>query len=177
MQEDLQGGGTFDASGAFRDERWPDGTAAGGSASADSLDSSGDGKKRRAPPTAVTNSNKKVDSADQQQQSSDKDNGLNEVKKPLASPPKSETKSSTEVVTPVAPPIQEPAPAKPVEVDDGLELHAQAVVSTLVAQLVDQDEDQPPPPNAQGSPSPPGLDQWFYRYKKILRITKILVLD
>ena len=157
MQEDLQGGGTFDASGAFRDERWPDGTAAGGSTSADNQDSSGD-KKRR----AVAVNNKKPDgqatSADQQQQPSGKDVPI-EAKKPISSPPKSEPKTS-----------ETPQQAK-VDVDDGLELHAQAVVSTLVAQLVDQDEDQPPPnsANAQGSPSPPNhlapeMDQWFYRY-------------
>ena len=168
MQEDLQGGGTFDASGAFRDERWPDGTAAGGSTSADNQDSSGD-KKRR----AVAVNNKKPDgqatSADQQQQPSGKDVPI-EAKKPISSPPKSEPKTS-ETTAPVAPPNKEPPQQAKVDVDDGLELHAQAVVSTLVAQLVDQDEDQPPPnsANAQGSPSPPNhlapeMDQWFYRY-------------
>lgn len=168
MQEDLQGGGTFDASGAFRDERWPDGTAAGGSASADNLDSSGE-KKRR--PAAVNNkkSDGQATSADQQQQPSGKEVPI-EVKKPISSPPKSEPKSS-EIAAPVAPPNQEPPQPAKGDVDDGLELHAQAVVSTLVAQLVDQeDEDQPPPnsANAQGSPSPPHhlapeMDQWFYR--------------
>lgn len=57
--------------------------------------------------------------------------------------------------------------------EDGLE-HAQAVVSTLVAQLV-EDEDQPKP-----SPSPPNpqlnlsMDQWFYRLNPYLLISLVL---
>lgn len=58
-------------------------------------------------------------------------------------------------------PSPEHVPSQPARIDeDGLE-HAQAVASTLVAQLV-EDEDQP-----KTSPSPPmsnlSMDQWFYR--------------
>jgi hypothetical protein len=59
--------------------------------------------------------------------------------------------------------------------EDGLE-HAQAVVSTLVAQLV-EDEDQPKP-----SPSPPNpqlnlsMDQWFYRLNPYLLISFVSFL-
>jgi hypothetical protein len=90
--------------------------------------------------------------------------------------------SAATVVNSNPPVLRGPSPesssmlSQPIRVDeDGLE-HAQAVVSTLVAQLV-EDEDQPKP-----SPSPPNpqlnlsMDQWFYRLNRYLLISFVLFL-
>lgn len=158
MAEDLQGGGTFDSSGAFRDERWSD-------------EDDGEGKKRRV-------LRKRVDPS--QEGNADDGGGAGDLPTQaidIKEPPAEEASPAIQVASvpavvpvaaavnasPVHPRGPSPESSQPVRVDeDGLE-HAQAVVSTLVAQLV-EDEDQP-----KSSPSPPnpnmGMDQWFYRYK------------
>lgn len=168
VAEDLQGGGTFDSSGAFRDERWSD-------------EDDGEGKKRRVLRKKADPSQENGDEGpdDGVGTNANPASKVSEIKEPLpeelsspssvhlhssASPPTSAalTKAVPVDLSPVhrgtSPDSQS---SQPIRVDeDGLE-HAQAVVSTLVAQLV-EDEDQP-----KSSPSPPnpniGMDQWFYR--------------
>lgn len=172
MAEDLQGGGTFDSSGAFRDERWSD-------------EDDGEGKKRRVLRKRVDPSQDGSGGPEDAKGGVDEDSPTHQAVEIKETQPE----ESVPVVTPVAAvaPISVPVSAvsaqpaaaavnlspvhrgpspesqssQPVRVDeDGLE-HAQAVVSTLVAQLV-EDEDQP-----KSSPSPPNpnnsMDQWFYR--------------
>ena len=153
-EEHLQVGGTFDSSGAFRDERWSD-------------EDDGEGKKRRVLRKKVDPSHDGGDEdapviVDSPSKDSVKEAQMYE--EPAATPP-----SATPVVNSSPPvPVRGPSPdassmlSQPIRVDDdGLEQHAQSVVSTLVAQLV-EDEDQP-----KSSPSPPNpqlsMDQWFYR--------------
>lgn len=155
-EEHLQGGGTFDSSGAFRDERWSD-------------EDDGDGKKRRVlrkridplhdastgaedNSTAISDSPSKTSDQDQLSEESIS------VTVQVGGQPTNRVINSS-------PPVQRgpsPESTQPTRVDeDGLE-HAQAVVSTLVAHLV-EDEEQPKP-----SHSPPNahlsMDQWFYRF-------------
>lgn len=116
-----------------------------------------------------------------------KDPQLHEEPAPPAAPPaatpvqvSAHQISAATVVNSSPPVLRGPSPesssilSQPVRVDeDGLE-HAQAVVSTLVAQLV-EDEDQP-----KSSPSPPNpqlnliMDQWFYRLNRYLLISFVL---
>lgn len=162
--EDMQGGGTFDSSGAFRDERWSD-------------EEDADGKKKRVlkrrehdPQRHVENgTGAETPTAEppiqrvEQSVAEAKDAPGDEP--PSASSPVIAQRPST--ATPpsagAGSPVRRPESTGPVAVrvdEDGLE-HAQAVVSTLVAQLV-EDEDQPKP-----TPSPPvafpGSEQWLYR--------------
>lgn len=162
--EDLQGGGTFDASGAFRDERWGD-------------EDPGSEALRKKRGTALT----KTDGDDGGPSSNADAPGSSSPKDGQVPGEKPNGERAPEPIRPVANkspirPAEQGIPEQPVavqrpnsspparvDVEDGLE-HAQAVVSTLVAQLV-EDEDQPP----KESPSPPhhhaGMDQWFYRYQ------------
>ena len=164
----MQGGGTFDSSGAFRDERWSD-------------EEDADGKKKRVlkkreqePPAqngtdAIASEppsqepQPPVEPKDASPPNEETSNSpLTAQRTPSATPPSAVPESASPVRSPVS---ADPAPVRVDE--DGLE-HAQAVVSTLVAQLV-EDEDQPKP-----TPSPPssvaGMEQWFYRFVTDFRI-------
>lgn len=190
----MQGGGTFDASGAFRDERW-----------SDEDDSEGDRKRlgsgekfaddeteAAAALSSLDESNLADDECLQPAKVSDADPVVvNSVTKQASveSLPSESGGFSAEVIDAAESPTaingspvrsnsanlddgRSPERLLPVnnnnvvDVDhnsrtdeDGLE-HAQAVASTLVAQLV-EDEDQPkevPVPNHVS-----GMDQWFYR--------------
>ena len=161
VAEDLQGGGTFDSSGAFRDERWSD-------------EDDGEGKKRRVlrrkgDPSQEGSAEDGAGTGDlpSSQATDIKELAVEESPPtvPAAVVPVAVPAAAVNV-SPVHPRGPSPESSQPIRVDeDGLE-HAQAVVSTLVAQLV-EDEDQP-----KSSPSPPnanlGMDQWFYRYYTLM---------
>lgn len=168
VAEDLQGGGTFDSSGAFRDERWSD-------------EDDGEGKKRRVLRKRADPSQDGSGGTEDGSCPVDSPSHVSEMKEvpveelvPSVAPvaaagPAAGASQAPAAAVNLSPVHRGPSPesqqsSQPVRVDeDGLE-HAQAVVSTLVAQLV-EDEDQP-----KSSPSPPnppnpniGMDQWFYR--------------
>lgn len=185
VAEDTQVGGTFDASGAFRDERWSD-------------EEDPDGKKRMAAKKWANETDSTTQEQDFKKTSEVKESLVDSS---LERKPSIENnhvvsfihccctfirffyfddlnffqfKADAASVSPVrsvgahvderVADSSDPSPTVineqqvPVE-EDGLE-HAQAVASTLVAQLV-EDEDQPkelPMPNHIT-----GMDQWFYR--------------
>lgn len=152
--EDMQGGGTFDSSGAFRDERWSD-------------EEDADGKKKRVlkrrdgPPGAQNGVDAHEPAAQEQPVEAKREEtpGTPESPARTVTPPSAVAESTSPARSPGS------SGAGPVRADeDGLE-HAQAVVSTLVAQLV-EDEEQPKP-----APSPPSgsVDQWFYRFVVLWR--------
>lgn len=179
VAEDTQVGGTFDASGAFRDERWsdeedPDGKkrAAGKkwTNETDSTTSDQDFKKTEVKEIIVDSPIERKPVENNHVVSPIYSFNSNVTFKTFISLPKAETASISPVRSVSAHVDERIADSNdppttiindqqvPVE-EDGLE-HAQAVVSTLVAQLV-EDEDQP-----KELPMPthiPGMDQWFYR--------------
>lgn len=169
-EEHLQGGGTFDSSGAFRDERWSD-------------EDDGDGKKRRVLRKRVDPSHDGIAGAedsggngtavavDSPSKASDdvQEQQLPDESVPTAVAVQAGAQQTTNVISSTPPVQRGPSPestlsSQPTRVEeDGLE-HAQSVVSTLVAQLV-EDEDQPKP--SLSPPNPPlnlSMDQWFYRF-------------
>ncbi len=181
----MQGGGTFDASGAFRDERWSD--EDDGAEERKEVSNSGDHHHHQRDDEAEPHGAGVDDeSAHQFDDAEVKVVGAAEVSKEAsielsdggnsllgepaltASPARSVSDQIEEQPTvmeresggPAIAIVDHPEHHGRTCEEDGLE-HAQAVASTLVAQLV-EDEDHPKevaPPNHHG----PVTDQWFYR--------------